>query len=1371
MSIARHHAEWLSLVEVSGPFLSMPVLMRVFPQGLEAHDPELFRTLRIAFEEWEDNQEARRPDPAIYSAWIKFVLNQVLRLPDDVILEGQAIPQTLQTSIPEHGELLRPTLVVKNPGGDPNAGKPRLLVQVYPTGQDLDKPVSGKTWKASPGTRMMELLHATGVRLGLITNGEQWMLVDAPRSETTGFASWYAHLWLEEQITLRAFVALLNVERFFNVPDSDTLEALLAESAANQQEVTDQLGYQVRRAVEVLIQSLDQADQDHGRQLLADIPETVLYEAALTVMMRLVFLFCAEERGLLLLGDKLYDQFYAVSTLRAQLRETADQHGEEILERRHDAWCRLLATFRAVHGGVKHDRLTLPAYSGHLFDPDRFPFLEGRKGSTSWRNTPATPLPVNNLTVLHLLEALQILQVKVPGGGPAEARRLSFRALDIEQIGHVYEGLLDHTARRAAEPVLGLAGTREKEPEVPVSKLEELAAKGEDALLEFLKDQTGRSLSALKKAPHRELDLDEANAFQAVCGSDTALWDRIKPFAGLVRFEATATARAYPVVVKADSVYVTAGTDRRSSGTHYTPRSLTGPIVQYTLEPLVFIGPAEGKPKEEWKLRTAAELLDLKICDLACGSGAFLVQSCRYLSERLLEAWETAENTPSPAEGEGRGKGQSLRITPYGQPATGHPTEQLVPTDADERMVYARRIVAQRCLYGVDKNPLAAEMAKLSLWLLTLAKDRPFTFLDHSIRCGDSLVGLSASQIAAFHWDEKHQPEFEATFIRERLERAMEYRAKILSAPENVTHADKEQMLAVADEATEFVRDVGDAVIHAYVSGENGNARAERRDGLLAQVRDYWSNRDPSLRTPLNNAVGALRNSTPPLPPFHWQLEFPEVFGRKNPGFDAIVGNPPFMGGKKISGTYGAQYRDYLVHLVASDRAGNADLCSYFFLRTASLLRSSGSAGLLATNSISQTDTRKVGLEQLLDRGATIYRAVKSQPWPGDATLEIALVWFTNAKSRAACVLDDRLARAIDAFLVPATDLELSDVATLSYNVGKAFLGACVRGIGFVLSPEEATDLLSRDHKNKDVIFPYITGEELNSRPDMSPGRFVINFFDWPRERAEQYRDIFEIVKAKVLPERRKIQHAATRDKGVSRFWQYDAHAKGLFDAMRTLSRVFARSKVANIHSVGTLATDVVPSEQVVVFACDGFDVFAVLQSAFHEVWLRVFSGSLRTDVRYSVGACFETFPFPPLSSCDRGIGQSYFDYRSKLMLQYDAGLTRIYNRFHDDDDITKEMHNLRDMHVAMDKAVSTAYGWADLDLSHGFHETRQGVRFTISEQARREVLARLLKLNHERYAEEVAAGLHDKKKPKSSGGKRGRKQSVDQAETLFGSE
>jgi hypothetical protein len=322
-----------------------------------------------------------------------------------------------------------------------------------------------------------------------------------------------------------------------------------------------------------------------------------------------------------------------------------------VLERHKDAWVRLLSTFRAVYGGVRHERLKLLPYAGRLFDPDRFPFLEGRRPGTTWKDTPATPLPIDNRTVLHLLRSLQYLEMQ------GEARRLSFRALDIEQIGHVYEGLLDHTAKRATEPMLNLTASKGDEPEIVVSELERLKAKSEADLLKFLKDETGRSENALKKALESPVGGDAAKKLRAACGNDDALFNRLQPFSGLIRndtFDRT-------VVIRKGSVFVTAGTDRRSSGKHYTPRSLTEPIVQYTLEPLVYVGPAEGKPKGEWALRPAMELLDLKVCDMACGSGAFLVQACRYLSERLVEAWEDAEKRHHGVPG----------ITPEGTASTG----------------------------------------------------------------------------------------------------------------------------------------------------------------------------------------------------------------------------------------------------------------------------------------------------------------------------------------------------------------------------------------------------------------------------------------------------------------------------------------------------------------------------------------------------------------------------------------------------------------------------------------------------------------------------------------------------------------------------
>ena len=1368
-STARDHAEWLSLIETSGPFLSMPVLQRVFPQGLDAHDPEHMGALRLAFAEWETDGE---DDPAIHNAWVRLVLSETLGMPEEVISEGQTLPQSLEARIAEHGETLRPDLAVVDPD-DPN--KARLLVQIHPPGQGLEKPVEGLRWKASPATRMMELLHASEVKLGLVTNGERWMLVHAPRNETTGYASWYASLWLEEHVTLRAFRSLLTASRFFGVDEPDTIEALYAESAQNQQEVTDQLGHQVRQAVEILVSAIDRVDQDRNRTLLAGYDEKRLYEASLTVMMRLVFLFSAEERGLLLLGDALYDQHYAVSTLREQLREDADKHGEEVLERRHDAYSRLLATFRAVHGGVEHEAMRLPAYGGTLFDPDRFPFLEGRERGTIWREEPALPLPIHNRAVLHLLEALQVLRVKVPGGGPAEARRLSFRALDIEQIGHVYEGLLDHTALRADASVLGLTGSKDKEPEVSLSTLEDLREGGEDALLDFLKKQTGRSVSALRKA----LDAGPADEvrWRVVFGGAEELAERARPFAGLVRDDMS----GYPVVVLAGSVYVTKGSDRRESGTHYTPRSLTEPIVQHTLDPLVYEGPAEGWPKEEWRLRPAGEILALTVCDMAMGSGAFLVQACRYLSERLVEAWEEA--------GEDRA-----------------PDDSPLPADADERLALARRLVADQCLYGVDKNPLAVEMGKLSLWLITLQKDRPFTFLDHALRAGDSLLGVtSTQQLERWSLDPKgnrNVPWF--TLATQRaLDTALDLRRQLHSFPVlSVRDAEaKARLLREAEEAMELVRLGADLLVAAAL--QPAKRREAMNDALLSEfsmMANYYEDlRDSRLtaevEAEIRQGFAELRAKADEMlggrRPFHWPLEFPEVFveteepasidGRlpidagdllaelTKPkqefvsGFAVVVGNPPFLGGKRISIQNGLAYQTAL-KVQYAEAKGAADYCAYFFRRACQQLGLHGRVGLLATKTISQTDTREVGLDYLLREGWSIYRATTDLAWPGDASVRVSVVHLGRLDEEELKILDNENVPTISSSLTPTETI--GDPLRLKANAGLNSQGITINGAGFLLTIEEAKALLDKNTANAEVIARYLNGDDLNNHPGQTALTPIINFKDWPLEKASAYQAPFRIVVERVKPKRDSL----TGQIHESKFWLYWDKRTKFYARVRPLGRILATSIVTKHLSFSFVDTDWIHSHQLKLFAFNDFGHFAAMQSSINDNWARKYSSSLGETLRYSTSDSFDTFPFPSDISRLEDIGERYYAHRQGIMQSRQEGLTKTYNRIHNPEESEEDIARLRELHVEMDRAVADAYGWGDLDLGHGFHETKQGVRHTISEEARREVLDRLLLLNHERYEQEVKQGLHDKKKKKAKPKKRTKPKAAGGTDSLLDS-
>lgn len=1346
--------------------------------------------LRLAYQEWQDNQNGVKPEVAIHRAWVNFVLQQTLELPDEVLLKGQSIPTGLYANIAQHGETLRPDWVVVEPaplGGKGGEGKVRLLVQIVPANQSLEKSLIDKRWKASPATRMMELLHACNVRLGLVTNGEHWMLVNAPRGETASYISWYSSLWLEEHITLRAFKSLLSVYRFFSVDNSQILEQLLADSLTDQQEVTDQLGYQVRKAVEVLVQALDRIDQDRNRTLLTGISETQLYQAALTIMMRLVFLFSAEERGLLLLGDPIYDLYYAVSTIREQLQQKADKEGEEILERRYDAWCRLLATFRAVYAGVDHDSLKLPAYGGSLFDPDRFPFLEGRTEGTTWETSSAAPIPVNNRIVLHLLEALQILQIKV--AGTVEPRRLSFRALDIEQIGHVYEGLLDHTAVRATSPVLGLVGTKYQEPEIELGELgiknEEFRMKNlemgvgnkkpklEDNqdLIKFLKKATGRSETALKKALQVELTSYEEQRLLTACNNDLDLFNQVRPLAGLVRLDTL----GYPVVIPAGSVYVTQGTDRRETGTHYTPRNLTEEIVKYTLEPLVYEGVAEGKPQQEWQLKSAAELLQLKICDMAMGSGAFLVQTCRYLAERLVEAWENAEKA-NPGK---------VVVAPEGTLSKSVPQECVIPKEADERLTVARRIIADRCLYGVDKNPLAVEMAKLSLWLITLQKNRPFTFLDHAFKCGDSLIGVSLEQLRYWNLDITGTPELFADEIRREIDKVVELRREIAALPV-LTPEDQNRkaFLLTEAEARSFdLRQGCNLLVGSYLNNWNEKEREGLRKTLLNSFREGAD---------IPDGMGKALPDFDKLRPFHWELEFPEVFidsslslvansassqksksskskssnspspiPHSQKGFDSLVGNPPFMGGKKITGSLGTEYRDFIVKWLAKDKKGNADFCAYFFLKAKHLLNENGGFGLIATNTISQGDTREVGLDQLIE-DCTIYRAVPSRTWPGIASLEVAYVWLRKGNWNGDFILDEKPVDGITAFLTNPGKIS-GNPDRLAANQNKSFQGSVVLGLGFVLTPEEAQALIEKDAKNQAVLFPYLNGQDLNTNPDQSPNRWVINFFDWPldaehddpkkpkgRPYASDYPDCLAIVEEKVKPERDKSNRKIYRE----RWWQFAEKCPGLYSAIAKMERVLCKTRHSPNCAFEFVYTGAVFQESITVFAINNYFDFATLSSTLHDIWAWQYGSTLGGNtLRYGPSDCFETFPFPTSTANLEQIGEKYYTHRQKIMLTRQEGLTKTYNRFHNPDETNPDIEELRTLHIEMDNAVAAAYGWEDIELDHDFHETKQGIRFTICENARREILDRLLQLNHQRYAEEVAEGLHDKGKKKAKGG------------------
>ncbi|MFP3709383.1 type IIL restriction-modification enzyme MmeI [Paraburkholderia sp. SIMBA_009] len=1331
--MTTQHHDWLSLIEISGPFLAIPVLEEAFPQGLEELDGGKRKRLRQAYDEWRDALEADEPRFAdLHAAWIDEVLSRGLELDEDgrgdVLKRKDWCVAHVNVSLPEHGVNLSPDFAVVG-----NDDKPLMLIHAYGPDVDLDAASKLDGWASTPAERMVTLCRATGCRLGLVTNGERWMQVDAPVGAVTTFASWYARIWGQEPVTLQAFVHLLGIQRFF-VDESERLPALFDRSLKFQDDVTDALGEQVRRAVEVLIQALDKADQDRSRELLRGVKEAELYEAALTVMMRLVFLLSAEERGLLLLGDERYEANYALSTLRMQLRAESD----EILERRWDAWSRLLAVFRAVYGGIEHENLRLPALGGSLFDPDRFHFLEGRTRGSGWRTEAAKPLPIDNRTVLLLLEAIQQFQ----------GRTLSYRALDVEQIGYVYEGLLDRTVKRTDEVTLELDSTKSaKAPWVKLAELDSARLDDGARLAELLQERSGSSASRVRNDLAKPVDDTLADRLLTACQGDTKLRDRVKPYAHLLRTDSW----GYPLIYPAGAFIVTTGSDRRETGTHYTPKSLTEAIIAETLTPVAYVGPAEGMPRDQWVLKSPAKLLDLKICDPAMGSGAFLVQACRWLADRLVEAWSQVEATGKAVSVDG----EVLEIGEAKEP---------LPRDSETRTVIARRLIAERCLYGVDLNPLAVELAKLSIWLVTLAKGRPFGFLDHNLRCGDSLLGihrldqLTELSIAP---NGKGQKRLFGQNIERAVDEAIELRRRLRQMPirdirdvEAMARmdADARQKLEVPERiADAFVGDV-------LVSGGNAGAFDNAVASLAIQAGQAIASDGDALHAIVGRACGALSVDLPAgrsaRRPFHWPLEFPEVFDRQEPGFDSMIGNPPFLGGRRIRAILGDCYLGYLTDALTVGGSANANLCAYFFLRATQLFKRYGTWGLIATSAISEGDSRRTGLNRIIDAGNKIYQAIPLLEWPGNAAVTIALVWTYGGDWAGRVQLGGVEVSSINASL--AEDVSVSwEPADLIQNKGRAFQGSNILGKGFVLEPEEADALFSKDPRSGEIIRRFLRGEDFVDSPTQEAKKLIIDFGGMPLSKdaapvnysgpvAEDYRECLSRITEKVKPERSLQKRKPYRE----RWWQYAERCASLYSAISGLSRVIFQPSPSKHLAFCFVDGDQVFSGPHTVIAADDFWTLGVLVSSVHAEWCWAFCSTMPSGSRRYNPSDFLKFPFPENSGQIARVAEIFDARRCEFMRERSIGVGAFMNMLHDESCSDSRVLGLRSALKELDGAIFESYGWSDLEIEYQFRTVGKGERLGLTPNLAKEVMNRLKALNIAYSKAESSVEMHRRRSP-----------------------
>jgi hypothetical protein len=1224
---------------------------------------------------------------------------------------GPEIADDLSAWVPEAETRLAPDWAIQKPGGGW-----QILAQILPPGIEPDTRGALAGWEATPHQRLERLLRETDVPAGLLISDSAWRLVYAPRGETSG--------WLRFPLAPLRLVAgrpmlgglklLLHRFRLFNDGEPRRLPALLQESRAAQAAVSTMLASQVLGALHDLLRGFNAADPARLAALARTRPDHV-YEGLLTVLLRLVFLLYAEDRDLIpsrndAAARGLYQRGYGVRGLHARLLDDAAKNPDTMNERT-GAWGRLLALFRLVHTGDGTGWIR--GRGGDLFDPAKFPFLQGQ-------DTPDAPIALPRLsdgTVERVLHRLLVL------GG----ERLSYRTLDVEQIGSVYETVMGFSVRSTSGPALAIAAGKNNRTPVFVDLAHLTRLRGKERV-RALKEEYSRAQLTPKLSAAIEAARDEAALAAALI---PLVDERGSPGAAI-------TPPGTPLLQPTD--------ERRRTGSHYTPRSLTEPIVRYALEPaFARIGP-DAK---------AADVLALKVCDPAMGSGAFLVEACRQLAARLVAAWVRHADTRPP-----------------------------IPPDEDEELL-ARRLVAQRCLYGVDRNPLAVDLARLSLWLATLARDHEFTFLDHALKSGDSLVGLTAKQIGRLAWRDD-QADFAPFFgfLRERVAEAVMARGMIQDAPDDIARAIQEQRHRHLETRLDDIRTLGDAVIAAFFSTDKPRAQEIARKQL-----GVWASRSAEEAWPRFRAMAAGLQAEPhPQRPFHWPVEFPEVFANDNPGFDAIVGNPPFAGKNTLINGHPPGYLPWLQTLHEGAH-GNADLVAHFFRRAFGLLCRGGCFGLIATNTIGQGDTRETGLGAILRARGTIARVRRHLHWPGEAAVVVSVVHVARGAAEMP-ILDDHAVTRISAYLVEGS-LDTSPTV-LAANSGRAFSASFLLGMGFTFddaaaakgkasSISEMNRLTSKNPHNAERIFPYLGGEEVNSDPRHAHRRWCIDFSDFPlrrmtmpktwetmnpRERvhcravgivpedyaepvAQDWPDLLEIVERLVKP----LRATDKRDLYRSHWWKFAERRPGLYKKIASLSSILAMSRVSSSLAFARIPTGTIYSIECNIFSFEEFAPFSSLQSRVHETWTRFFASTLEDRLRYTPSDCFQPYPFCAQFETDvvlETIGKAYHDHRAALMIARSEGLTKTYNRFRDATEHAPDIERLRELHHAMDVAVLRAYGWHDLadtaapvflDETNEDDHRYQGRLFWPA-PFREAVLARLLALNAERAAQERAAGL-----------------------------
>ena len=838
-------------------------------------------------------------------------------------------------------------------------------------------------------SQVIQWLRGGGERLAVLTNGRQWRLIFAGL-DFDAWCEWDLELWFEEGVLSAQVTALRTLLSPVlwtpSVKDAPfpLLEAIL-DSRKGQAELSAILGERVREAVEILVQS----HGDILKEQNAPIHPAEIYRAAVRMVMRIVVVLFAESRDLLPRDNALYHGAYGITGLLEDLEKVAARGGNR-LARSWNAWPRVLALFRLVYSGSHHEKLPVPAYGGDLFAPGDDASPDGlTRALAVFENACFVREILSDRDVKRLLEHLTRTRVKLRQGRTSiwVPAPVDFSDLSSEYIGILYEGLLDFELKTAppGDPVIFLSVGNQ--PALPLSRLEAMDDRALADLLEKMKDtgqEEGENEEGAEEASANSSDDSEVlNENEAVTGDDdiataeddaaeediaepgderhatrtrAETWARRAVSVGnLVRrprgsqtperqrtYEETIARKARQLVARVilpgEWYLVRWGGTRKGAGTFYTRPGLAVPTVLRTLRPLAYDPPmnADGQadfdaPPAAWTPKLPEAILALKVCDMGCGSGSFPVASLRFLTDALYASLLyhgriTVDGEKALAR---------LFARPAGDNAVSEErlVEELLPCRPDDddfeirTRAILRRHIVERCLYGVDIDPLAVELCRLSLWIETMDRTLPFSFLDHKIKCGNSLVGGwldtfchypvmawknreggDKSHTNGVHCEKESRSKALKAFVKDRLTPDMRH---FLDAPTLAfSEARKIEAATVHAEVLKVL-----ARLHklpVYDSAERSRIYREEILGSpgwrsLKAALDLWcacwfwpaeALDDAPLPSTFADPPPATRDIASRVAAekhfFHWEIEFPDVFSAQGAGFDALVGNPPW---------------------------------------------------------------------------------------------------------------------------------------------------------------------------------------------------------------------------------------------------------------------------------------------------------------------------------------------------------------------------------------------------------------------------------------------------------------------------------------------